>query len=61
MQLKITINDREELARILYRDMERYYYIKQYKDYITNYWRYATCNEKREWDKIVKEKSYLPR
>ena len=59
-KLKIKMSDRKELARILRRDIERYEYIKNYKDFTSNYWRYAKCKEKREWDKIVREKSYLP-
>lgn len=59
-KFKITQRDREELADILDQDIRRYQYIKTYKNYTNNYWRYATCKEKREWDKILREKSYLP-
>jgi len=59
-EIIITNKDRQELADILEKDMRRYEYIKQYKGSINNYWRYATCQEKRAWDKIVREKSYLP-
>ena len=59
-KLNITKEDKEELACILDQDIRRYEYITGYKDFKNNYWRYATCKEKREWDKIVREKSYLP-
>ena len=59
-QVIMTKKDREELADIIEQDMKRYEYIKNYKNFTNNYYRYATCKEKREWDRILREKSYLP-
>lgn len=59
-EFKVTEKDREELADILDQDMRRYEHIKNYKIFTNNSYRYATCREKRDWDKIVEEKSYLP-
>ena len=60
-EIIITNKDRQELADILEKDMRRYEYIKNYKNFTNNYWRYATCKEKREWNRIVREKRYFPR
>ena len=59
--LIITDKDRKELASILYQDMKRYKYIKQYyAKFYPNYWRYASCKEKHDWYKVPKQKIYLP-